>query len=65
MANSRGLLKARQAKPTSPKRIDQHEVARVAYELYVQRGRTDGRDLDDWLKAEALLRQRASARLNA
>ena len=23
-----------------------------AYELYVQRGRQDGHDLDDWLRAE-------------
>ena len=27
-------------------------VAARAYELYLERGRTDGRDWDDWLAAE-------------
>ena len=31
------------------------EVARRAYSLYEARGRTDGRDVDDWLLAERLL----------
>lgn len=31
-----------------------HRIAKTAYELYEQRGRADGYDLDDWLKAEAL-----------
>ena len=31
-----------------------HSIAKAAYELYEQRGRADGYDLDDWLKAEAL-----------
>jgi hypothetical protein len=29
-----------------------------AYELYVERGREDGHDLDDWLAAERELQQR-------
>jgi Protein of unknown function (DUF2934) len=28
------------------------QIARRAHELYEARGRTDGRDLDDWLQAE-------------
>jgi hypothetical protein len=32
-----------------------HRIAETAYQLYEQRGRTDGHDLDDWFKAEALL----------
>lgn len=28
------------------------EVRLRAYELYVERGRTDGREIDDWLQAE-------------
>ena len=28
------------------------EIARRAYELYRQRGGSDGRDWDDWLQAE-------------
>lgn len=30
-------------------------IARRAYELYEQRGRQEGRDLEDWLKAEEQL----------
>jgi hypothetical protein len=29
------------------------QIARRAYELYEARGREDGHDLDDWLRAEA------------
>ena len=29
------------------------EIRRRAYELYEQRGRMDGHELDDWLQAEA------------
>lgn len=36
------------------------EVAQVAYDLYVKRGRVNGHDLEDWLKAEAIVRQRAA-----
>ena len=32
-----------------------HRIAETAYELYEQRGRAEGYDLDDWLKAEVLL----------
>ena len=38
-------------------KVGPQEVARVAYQLYEQRGREDGHDLEDWLKAEATLRQ--------
>ena len=34
------------------------EVARVAYELYEQRGRQDGLDQADWFKAETIVKQR-------
>ena len=33
-------------------------IAECAYALYVQRGREDGHDLDDWLQAEAIIRRR-------
>jgi hypothetical protein len=39
-----------QAKAMSDR--DHTRVARLAYELYEQRGRKDGHDLDDWFKAE-------------
>lgn len=64
MANSRGMLKRlrakRDARGNGRAGIDYSEVTRVAYELYEQRGREDGRALDDWLQAERLVRQRAS-----
>jgi len=31
----------------------QDQVRRRAYELYEQRGREDGHNLDDWLQAES------------
>jgi outer membrane protein TolC len=31
---------------------DHAHIAQRAYELYEQRGRQEGRDLEDWLKAE-------------
>lgn len=38
--------------------IDGEEVARVAYGLYEARERQDGHALEDWLKAEAIIRSR-------
>ena len=38
-----------------PRLVDAEAIARRAYELYEQRGRTDGSDLEDWLRAEAEL----------
>jgi hypothetical protein len=31
----------------------EERIRRRAYELYEQRGRVDGKDLDDWLQAKA------------
>ena len=42
------------ASPAAPPTYD--EIARRAYELYQQRGGTGGQDWDDWLRAEAELR---------
>jgi hypothetical protein len=33
-------------------------IARLAYQLYERRGREDGHDVRDWLRAEALLERR-------
>ena len=38
-------------KPTVLTPIEQ-QIQQRAYELYEQRGRTEGNDLDDWLQAE-------------
>jgi hypothetical protein len=45
-----------QPKPADPQDNGTwHLIAAKAYELFEQRGRVDGHDLDDWLKAEALV----------
>jgi hypothetical protein len=37
----------------SPRPSLEEKIRRRAYELYEERGRGDGHDLDDWLRAEA------------
>ena len=36
-------------------------IAKTAYELYEQRGRQAKRDVEDWLKAEELVRKEMNA----
>jgi len=40
----------------------EQQIQQRAYELYEQRGRTDGHDLDDWLQAECEIKD---AQVNA
>jgi hypothetical protein len=51
----RGDVPAVKQKATAPEERPNLEEAihRRAYQLYEKRGREDGRDLDDWLRAEA------------
>ena len=35
------------------------EIGRRAYEIFVERGSVHGHDLDDWLKAEHELKEKA------
>jgi len=65
MARSRVGVKEPQIRTRQVQEVDRREVECVAYELYEQRGRVGGYALDDWLKAEEIVRQRASARRNA
>ena len=59
MANNRGWrVKSDTASQAADPAPDLQEVARVAYELYEQRGRADGHDLEDWISAETIVRQR-------
>ena len=37
----------------------EEQIRRRAYEFYEQRGRQEGRELDDWLQAEAELTGKA------
>ena len=38
--------------------VSRDEIAKVAYELFEQRGREPGRDCEDWLQAERIVRTR-------
>ncbi len=42
-------------------KIVEGKIRRRAYELYEVRGRQSGRELEDWLRAEAEIRSRPSA----
>ena len=45
-------------KPTTEATSElQEQIHRRAYELYEQRGRDDGHELDDWLQAESEVTQ--------
>ena len=45
-------------KSSSAQQVPLSDVAQVAYELYLERGREDGHDLEDWLRAEEIVRER-------
>ena len=36
----------------------EHQISLRAYELYEARGREDGHELDDWLRAEEEIREK-------
>ena len=58
------MTRSRVAAKTTAQRqpsIDENAVARVAYALFEQRGRVHGHDLEDWLRAEQIVRQRKSS----
>jgi len=38
----------------------ENEIRQRAYELYEQRGREDGYDVEDWLRAEEEIKRRRS-----
>ncbi|MGI8965950.1 MAG: DUF2934 domain-containing protein [Limisphaerales bacterium] len=38
--------------------LDPTEIARRAYELYLERGGDPGHELDDWVRAECELKER-------
>ena len=41
--------------------VTEGDIARRAFELYCDRGREDGHDVDDWLNAERELRDVSSS----
>jgi hypothetical protein len=42
--------------------IDQNAIGQRAYDIFVSRGYAHGHDLDDWLAAEAQLREKLAAK---
>ncbi len=51
------MPKDRTQKPTAKIAIEsnpnlEEEIRRLAYEFYEERGREDGRDVEDWLRAK-------------
>ncbi len=39
----------------------QEDIRHLAYDLYEKRGREDGHDLEDWFRAEQLVKQKRTA----
>ncbi len=62
MARNRGVFGVNNSKQAQTETIDPQEVALVAYRLYEERGRADGYALEDWLKAEAIVREQSRTR---
>jgi hypothetical protein len=50
---------------TTAQNGERERIAQRAYQLYVERGGNDGRDLDDWLEAERELARRQGLQRNA
>ena len=60
-------IRERRAAATQP---DEHwdlreRIARRAYEIYEERGRRDGEDMNDWLRAEAEVKSWIAAKESA
>jgi hypothetical protein len=60
MALATRTITARPTGRTEPQPFSHGEIARLAYSLWEQRGRTHGRDVSDWTEAERLLTARQS-----
>lgn len=48
----------RKSAKRDPASYSSQEIAEVAYALYIQRGRLDGYDRQDWFEAEQIVRKR-------
>jgi len=47
------------SEPSAISKELQQQIAQLAFQLYEERGREDGHDIEDWLRAEAVLRREA------
>ncbi len=50
---------------SDPRPNFEEAIRRRAYELYEQRGRKDGHDMDDWLRAESEVTRSAGRTITA
>ena len=55
--NTRVSVNVRRQETTS-RAVSAEEISHVAYELFERRGCVHGHDLEDWLEAERIVRQR-------
>jgi len=57
MAKAKGTAPKRPRRKTESDEKTLHEmVEKEAYEIYEKRGREHGKDLDDWLEAERIVK---------
>ncbi len=61
MARSTAAPVRRKTAVTAAAGSTAEEIAKVAYELFVQRGGTHGSDQEDWFEAERIVAQRRQA----
>ncbi len=52
------MARKKRLTPSRSVQYSEEDIRRRAYELYEARGRGDGHDLDDWLRAEQEIRNR-------
>ena len=50
-----GKFRIERAEASLSRAAQHREIAQLAYELYLRRGKLNGRDLEDWLTAEAIV----------
>ena len=61
MARSTGMAVKTSLRKSAPGAMSAEEVSRVAYALFERRGCVHGHDLEDWVEAERIVRQRRGA----
>lgn len=62
MSNKPNVLPQQQTRAHSEREPSRDQIEERAYYRYVERGRTDGWAMDDWLVAETEIRDQANAR---
>ena len=51
-------VKSQQAKS----KAESEEIQKLAYEIYLKRGSENGRDVEDWLEAEEVLKAKSKSK---